>query len=163
MNSTALHCTSIKYTTVHCTVLHCTYVHFTALHCTWVHCTALHCTWVHCTALYCPALHCSALCVAPAGSQSVVTASLPPSCGERRLERGILQHCKTFTTSIDHRANRQCNAMQWKYPDIFCLACNDESKEETGSHILEYKTIINSKDLLYKLYRISDDLLISEQ
>ena len=56
-------------------------------------------------------------------------------------ERQFLFQCRM--QDIDLRANRP-----WKYPDIFCLACNDESKEETGSHILECKIIIDRNDAL---------------
>ena len=47
-------------------------------------------------------------------------------------ERPFLFQC--WMQDIDLRANKP-----WRYSDQSSISCNDESKEETGTHILERK------------------------
>ena len=77
--------------------------------------------------------------------------------GEMQLsvqERQFLFQCRM--KDIDLRANRP-----WKYSDTFCISCNDESKEETGSHILECKIIMDRNDEL-SYFPLHSDLLSSD-
>ena len=50
-------------------------------------------------------------------------------------ERQFLFKCRV--NDIDAKANRS-----WKYPDTYCIACNDQTTIETGRHILECEVLI---------------------
>ena len=49
------------------------------------------------------------------------------------------------------RANRN-----WKYKETHCLACKDESTEETGRHILECKVLCSENDDISYIPRYAD-------
>ena len=44
---------------------------------------------------------------------------------------------------IDIRANRP-----WKYDDIFCISCKDQSEDETGIHILACKELCDRNNII---------------
>ena len=54
-------------------------------------------------------------------------------------ERQFLFQCRV--NDIDVRANRS-----WKYKETHCLACKDESRKETGRHILDCKVLCSEND-----------------
>ena len=56
-------------------------------------------------------------------------------------ERQYLFQCRM--QDIDVRANRP-----WKYDDIFCISCKDQSKEETRIHILACKELCNRNNMI---------------
>ena len=56
-------------------------------------------------------------------------------------ERQFLFKCRV--NDIDAKANRS-----WKYPDTYCIACNDQTTIETGRHILECEVLIKKNDIL---------------
>ena len=64
-------------------------------------------------------------------------------------ERPFLFQCRM--QDIDLRANRP-----WKYSDNFCISCKDESKEETGLHILECKLLCDRNDKISYIPSHSD-------